>query len=56
MASSFKEVLPARLQEGARQELAEVAAQRCHSACSIARKAIIPEIEKAKRKELESAA
>jgi hypothetical protein len=49
MAELFPEVLPVRLSEGARQELANLAKSRYRSACSIARRASMAEIEKARR-------
>ncbi len=51
MAELFPEVLPVRLPEGTKQELAKLAAQRYQSANSIARQAIMAEVEKARKLE-----
>ena len=48
MAELFPEVLPVRLPQGARQELSKLAKSRYQSACSIARRAIMAELEKAR--------
>jgi hypothetical protein len=48
MAERFKEVLPVRLPEGARQELQKITARRYQSACYVAHQAIMAEIERAK--------
>ena len=47
--AEFPETLPVRLPQGARSELAKVAASRYVSACAVARQAIMAEIEKARK-------
>jgi hypothetical protein len=49
MATNFVEIFPVRLPEGTREELSKIAASRYESASAVARKAIMAEIEKAKR-------
>jgi hypothetical protein len=56
MAAAYSEVLPVKLPEGARKELARIAERRYQSACSIARQAIMAEIEKARKEEANKAA
>jgi len=48
MANTFPEVLPVRLPEGARRELAKLAKSRYQSACAVARQAIMREIDASK--------
>ena len=45
--TNYSEILPVRLPVGAKQELALLAKSRYQSPCSLARQAIMAEIEKA---------
>lgn len=56
MATNFTEVLPVRLPEGTRHELAQIAKRRYESLCSVARKAIMKEIERARSDDFKTAA
>jgi hypothetical protein len=46
--ASFPIILPVRLPEGAREELASLAKRRYTSTCALARQAIMAELERAR--------
>jgi predicted transcriptional regulator len=47
----FPEIIPVRLPEGTRKELAEIAKRRYQSTCAFARQAIMRELELAREKD-----
>jgi predicted transcriptional regulator len=51
MAVKFEEVISVKVPKGTREELTKLAQKRYLTACTIARTAIMAEIEKARREE-----
>jgi predicted transcriptional regulator len=54
MATNLSEILPVRLPKGTREKLAKIAERRLESSCSVARKAIVAEVERALREQGET--